>query len=86
MTAESDGFFETIEFEPKHISLYVDTIILLRSTEIDGRTRRVISVPKMRGSTHDPFAREISVAPDGVVVGQVVEMNSRHGVDTTGQR
>lgn len=86
MTAESNGFFETGEFVPKHISLFVDTIILLRATEIYGEAKRIISVPKMRGSVHDHFARAFVVTPSHVAIGEVVELNSRHGVDTNGQR
>lgn len=84
MTAESNGFFETGEFVPKHISLFVDTIILLRATEIDGQAMRIISVPKMRGSVHDHFAREFVVTAEHVSVGDVVELNSRHGVGGNG--
>lgn len=84
MTAESNGFFETGEFVPKHISLFVDTIILLRATELDGEATHIISVPKMRGSAHDHFARRLVVEQGDIHVGEVVQLNSRHGVDPDG--
>ncbi len=86
MTAESGGFFETGEFVPKHISLFVDTIILLRATELDGKATHIISVPKMRGSPHDRFARLFNLEAGDIGVGDVVQLNSRHGIDDNGNR
>jgi circadian clock protein KaiC len=69
MTAESARLFEAQDFAPQHVSLYADNIILVRSVEIEGENRRIISVPKMRGSPHDRFARELIVDEPKITVG-----------------
>jgi circadian clock protein KaiC len=69
MTAESARLFEAHEFAPQHVSLFADNIILLRSIEVEGENKRIISVPKMRGSPHDRFARELIIDAPKITVG-----------------
>ena len=69
MTAESARLFEALDFAPQHVSLFADNIILLRSIEVDGENKRIISVPKMRGSPHDRFARELIIDAPTITVG-----------------
>lgn len=53
-----------------HISTITDSIILLRYVEIFGEMRRGVTVPKMRGSSHDKNIREFIIDGKGMHIGQ----------------
>jgi circadian clock protein KaiC len=53
-----------------HISTITDLIILLRYVELQGETRRGITVLKMRGSAHDKRIREFIIDSDGMRIGR----------------
>lgn len=53
----------------KHISTLTDSIILLRYVEVGGSMRRVITVLKMRGSSHDPDIHEYTIESNGLRIG-----------------
>jgi len=51
-----------------HISGLIDSIVLLRSTEVDDVLRRGLLVLKVRGSDHAMTAREFSIDSTGMVL------------------
>ncbi|HIE52011.1 MAG TPA: hypothetical protein EYP85_09650 [Armatimonadetes bacterium] len=59
---------ETAQVDP-HLALIMDTIVLLRYREIEGRRRKVATVLKIRGSDHDPGTRGYKITPKGVIMG-----------------
>lgn len=50
-------------------SFIVDAIISLRYVEKDGHLRKLISVPKLRGSAHSSEVRVFETEADGIVIG-----------------
>ena len=53
----------------EHVSSLSDAIVLLRYVEVYGEVRRVVSVLKQRGSSHDKTIREYTIDTDGFHVG-----------------
>ena len=50
-------------------SFIVDAIILLRYVEKDGHLRKLISIPKLRGSSHSSEVRVFDTFEDGITIG-----------------
>jgi circadian clock protein KaiC len=55
------------------VSYLSDTVILLRFFEAGGRVRKAISVLKKRSGHHEDTIREMSLAPGGLRVGEVLK-------------
>ncbi|MDQ1702803.1 MAG: circadian clock protein KaiC, partial [Frankiaceae bacterium] len=69
LTAASRELVGATSVTESHISGLIDAIIVLRHVETSSALRRGILVLRMRGSSHEHQIRELSVGPEGVVVG-----------------
>ncbi|MCS4542346.1 MAG: hypothetical protein HY929_08570 [Euryarchaeota archaeon] len=49
-------------------SIIVDAVILLRFAEIESKIKRVMAIPKMKGSNYDTEVREFEITPKGIIV------------------
>jgi circadian clock protein KaiC len=70
LTASSAHLLGGVSVTESHISGLIDAIIVLRYVESASELRRGILVLRMRGSGHEHRICELSVGPDGVVVGE----------------
>lgn len=59
-----------LEVPDRPLTTIADTILLLRSLEMGGELKRLISVLEMRGSNHTAKVREFLIKPDGLQVGE----------------
>ncbi len=50
-------------------SFIVDAIISLRYVEKDGHLRKLVSIPKLRGSAHSSEVRVFDTREDGIDIG-----------------
>jgi circadian clock protein KaiC len=55
---------------PVDVSYLIDTLVLLRHFEADGRIRKAISVVKKRSGAHEDTIRELTVGASGIRVGE----------------
>jgi circadian clock protein KaiC len=55
---------------PVDVSYLSDTVLLLRYFEVGGRIRKAISVVKKRCGPHEDTIRELSISPQGLLVGE----------------
>jgi len=60
------------------LSYLADCVVLLRYFEADGEVRKVISVMKSRTVNHERTVRELSIGPQGILVG--APLKGLHGV------
>jgi circadian clock protein KaiC len=58
----------SMTLEDTAIGAAVDNVLVCRNAFVRGRTRRVVSVTKMRASSHDPRELEIVIGNDGIRV------------------
>ena len=70
VTAASPHLLGGQSVTDSHISGLIDGIILLRHVETGSELRRGILVLRMRGSSHEHQIRELTVGPEGLVVGE----------------
>jgi circadian clock protein KaiC len=73
MTVENTEAFSDLRFSPHAISFLADDLIIQRFVEIDGQLRRVLAVPKMRGSKHSLSFHLYEVTNKGLVVGETLQ-------------
>jgi len=71
-TVELDESFAEFRFSQYMVSFLADDIVRLRYIDIDGALRRILTVVKMRDSSHSKQIREYEI--------------TRHGVELTGTR
>lgn len=68
ITSEISELFGAVRLTHEALSGAVDTIILLRHVEIEGKIHGVLSVLKSRGIEHDTEIREFEITGNGVKV------------------
>jgi circadian clock protein KaiC len=69
-TCELAAFANTEGESTRRVSLFADTLIVLRRAEYGSGTPRSIHVVKMRGSDHEAAIRELIFKPPTISVGQ----------------
>jgi circadian clock protein KaiC len=67
-TVELDENFTEFRFSHYMVSFLADDIIRLRYVDIDGVLRRILTVVKMRDSTHSKDIREYEITKKGVAL------------------
>jgi circadian clock protein KaiC len=72
MTVEVIESFTDLRFSPHEVSFLADDIILQRYVELEGHLRKMITVVKMRSSSHAKDLREYEITSHGLVVGEVL--------------
>lgn len=72
LTMSQHGFMGESIHTPIDVSYLADAALLLRYFEAGGAVRRAASVMKRRCGPHEVHIREMTVAPSGVRIGQVL--------------
>ena len=67
-TVEMEESFTDFLFSTYSISFLTDDIIRLRYVELEGQLRKILSVIKMRGSSHSNDIREYQITSKGLVI------------------
>ena len=70
MTAELEDRYEELRFSSYGNAFLADAIIMQRYVELDGQLKRVISVVKVRGSTHSKDVRFFDMDGEHITVGR----------------
>ena len=73
MTVETVERFNQLLFTPNAISLISDTLIVQRYAELNGRLEKVMTVVKMRHSSHSTAVRRYEVGAEGIRVHETME-------------
>jgi circadian clock protein KaiC len=73
LTASTRGLNGGTSLTEGHVSTLADTLITLRYLELPGRMQRAITVLKMRGSSHDHSVRAMTIADDGITIGEPLD-------------
>jgi circadian clock protein KaiC len=72
MTVEVAESFTDLRFSADLISFLTDDVIFQRYVEIEGRMHKVLTVIKMRGSTHSKDLRLYDVTENGLQIGNTL--------------
>jgi circadian clock protein KaiC len=72
MTVEVAESFTDLRFSSDLISFLSDDVIFQRYVEIEGQMQKVMTVIKMRGSTHSKDLRLYDVTAAGLVIGETM--------------
>lgn len=72
MTAELEDRYTDLRFSSYGSAFLTDALVMLRYVEIGGQFRRVLSVVKVRASTHSKDIRFFEIAQDSMVIGQAL--------------
>ncbi len=70
MTAELEDTYTELRFSPHGTAFLTDVIIMQRYIELQGRLQRVMSVVKVRGSSHSKEIRTFEITKTGIVLGE----------------
>lgn len=70
MTAELEDSYTDLRFSPHGTAFLTDVIIMQRYIELKGSLQRVISVVKVRGSTHSKEIRAFEITRTGIAIGE----------------
>lgn len=70
MTAELEDQYTVLRFSSYGNAFLADAIVMQRYVEIDGQFKRVISVVKIRSSTHSKDIRFFDIAADKLTIGE----------------
>jgi circadian clock protein KaiC len=73
MTAEVEDRYTELRFSSYGNAFLADAIVMQRYIELKGRMRRVLSVVKVRGSTHSDAFRFYDIADGGLNIGEGLE-------------
>jgi circadian clock protein KaiC len=79
-TVELPESFTDMVFSAHAISFLTDDLIRLRYVEIEGQLRKVLTVVKMRGSSHSKDIREYEITSAGIEIG--ARLQGYHGLVT----
>jgi circadian clock protein KaiC len=82
MTSELEDRYTDLRFSPFGSAFLADAIIMQRYIELAGQFKRVISVVKVRGSTHSKDIRLFDITDEGIVIGDIL---SEYDGITTGR-
>ncbi|MET0859062.1 MAG: ATPase domain-containing protein [Telluria sp.] len=69
MTAELEDRFTELRFSPNGSAFLVDSIVMLRYIESEAQMRTLISVIKVRGSSHSRQFRVLEIGTDTIEIG-----------------
>ena len=69
MTSELEDRYTDLRFSPFGSAFLADAIIVQRYIEIEGQFKRVLSVVKIRGSSHSKEIRLFDISDKGIVIG-----------------
>lgn len=72
MTVETTESFTSMQFSTHQVSFLADDIIFQRYVEIAGELQKVITVIKMRGSTHSRDLKEYRITDHGMEIGRTL--------------
>ncbi len=72
MTSELEDRYTDLRFSPFGSAFLADAIIVQRYVEIDGEFKRVISVIKVRGSSHSKDIRLFDITDKGIIIGETL--------------
>jgi circadian clock protein KaiC len=72
MTVEITEEYTSLRFSPHAISFLTDDLVLQRFVEMEGQLRKVLTVVKMRGSTHSKDWCAYEVTDRGLVIGEAM--------------
>jgi circadian clock protein KaiC len=70
LVLDHHGLFEPTTRPPFDLSYLTDTVLLFRYFEYQGEIRRALSVVKRRSGPHENTIRELTLGPNGIVVGE----------------
>ena len=69
MTAELEDSYTELRFSPHGTAFLTDVIIMQRYIELHGSLQRVMSVVKVRGSSHSKQIRTYEITKTGIAIG-----------------
>jgi circadian clock protein KaiC len=72
MTSELEDRYTDLRFSPFGNAFLADAIIMQRYIEIKGQFNRVLSVVKIRGSTHSKDIRLFTISDEGIELGETL--------------
>jgi circadian clock protein KaiC len=72
MTSQLEDRYTDLRFSPFGYSFLTDAIIVQRPIEIEGQSKRVLSVVKVRGSWHSKDTRLFDIYKEGIVIGETL--------------
>ncbi|MFA5172442.1 MAG: ATPase domain-containing protein [Sulfuriferula sp.] len=72
MTSELEDRYTDLRFSPFGSAFLADAIIVQRYIEIAGQFKRVLSVVKVRGSTHSKDIRLFDITDEGIIIGNIL--------------
>jgi len=72
MTSELEDRYTDLRFSPYGAAFLTDAIIVQRYIEVESRLERVMSVVKVRGSSHSAEIRRYDITDKGIVIGDPV--------------
>jgi len=72
MTSELEDRYTDLRFSPFGSAFLADAIIVQRYIEIEGQFKRVLSVVKVRGSTHSKDIRLFDISCEGIDIGETL--------------
>ncbi len=72
MTSELEDRYTDLRFSPFGSAFLADAIIVQRYIEIESQLNRVLSVVKVRGSTHSKDIRLFDITDSGIVIGETL--------------
>ncbi|HEY8101838.1 MAG TPA: ATPase domain-containing protein [Burkholderiaceae bacterium] len=70
MTAELEDQYSMLRFSSYGNAFLADAIVMQRYVEIAGQFKRVISVVKVRASSHSKDIRFFDIEPDNIIIGE----------------
>jgi circadian clock protein KaiC len=70
MTAELEDQYSVLRFSSYGNAFLADAIVMQRYVEIEGQFKRVVSVVKVRSSTHSKDIRFFDVVGDSIIIGE----------------
>jgi circadian clock protein KaiC len=72
LTSELEDRYTDLRFSQFGSAFLTDAILLQRYVEIEGQFKRVLSVVKVRGSTHSKDIRLFDITSEGIKIGQTL--------------
>ncbi len=72
MTSELEDRYTDLRFSPFGSAFLADAIIVQRYIEIEGQFKRVLSVVKVRGSSHSKDIRLFDISDEGIAIGETL--------------
>jgi circadian clock protein KaiC len=72
MTSELEDRYTDLRFSPFGSAFLADAIIVQRYIEVEGQFKRVLSVVKVRGSSHSKDIRLFDITDEGLVIGETL--------------